>query len=621
MGQQKGVGAFKVTRCNAGFAFKHVKPGGGDPAGFKRRNQRLIIDHRTAGSVDDNRSVREKTDPFFVEQMSRFSRQRAMQRQKIADRKQAFQRFVKNCTLFGFGIQAAAIVIVNFHAKGACARSDSLADVTHADNTQSFARYLDPHQLGRRPTGPAITDHLRSFPHPPGCPQHQQQSDIGRSVGQHTRRVGDDDAAFLCRRQVDVFKANGKGRNSAHTFGQSQDDVCAKIVCNGAEETIHPTAAGQHIFDAIGIVCGVGHRFVGRVCAVGHGTREPSGYQDFFLFQHGYWPLIQTQEQVRRYTLQRVIAEQARGRQEPIFYFSLLHKEPTKVTLDPTLLSAVLAITSAFLFALSIQIQNLGLKHAEPRPAVLVNISSTVVAYWILSPFFVHASYWLTSATAIFIVVGLFRPALSVNLAMAGVKHLGPTLASGIAATNPLFAACFAVLLLGEDLTWPMAIGTLAVVVGVAISTLRPGGITRGWPLWAIGLPLGAAFSRSLGHPLTMIGLAELPSPFFAGMVSYTVSIIVVYAVFRLEGRRMPTLTRGYLWFVLSGLLNGISIYSLNTALNIGNLLTVAPIVACSPVFTILLGLFVFKKETITWQTTVTIAMVVSGVILIIINP
>jgi len=291
------------------------------------------------------------------------------------------------------------------------------------------------------------------------------------------------------------------------------------------------------------------------------------------------------------------------------------------VTLDPSLLSATLALASAFLFALSIQVQNLGLKHAEPRPGVVVNIGTTALVFWALSPLYLDSSYWLTPATALFAIVGLFRPALSVNLAVAGVKLMGPALTSGLAATNPLFAACFAILLLGEKMTWPMAVGTLAVVGGVAISAFRPGGMARGWPVWAITLPLGAAFFRALGHPLTMIGLADIPSPLFAGLISYTVSIIVVYAAFRLEGRRMPTLTRGYLWFVLSGSLNGVSIYSLNSALAGGSLLTVAPIVACSPLFTILLGHFVFRKEAITGRTVATIALVVSGVILIIVNP
>ncbi len=290
------------------------------------------------------------------------------------------------------------------------------------------------------------------------------------------------------------------------------------------------------------------------------------------------------------------------------------------MNLDPTLPPVLLAITSAFLFALSIQIQNLALRSAEQRPGVIINIGATVLAFWILSPFYVQTSYWLTPATGLFIVVGLFRPALSISLAIAGVKHMGPALASGLAATSPLFAAGFAVMLLGEEMTWAIGLGTLAVVGGVAISAFRTGGLTRGWPLWAIALPLAAAFFRALGHPMTMIGLDRIPSPLYAGLVSYTVSFIVVYAIFRGQGRRLPTLTTDYLWFALSGLLNGVAIYSLNSALAMGTLLTVAPIVACSPVFTILLGHFMFKKETITRQTLATVAMVVAGVILVIVS-
>ncbi len=281
-------------------------------------------------------------------------------------------------------------------------------------------------------------------------------------------------------------------------------------------------------------------------------------------------------------------------------------------------LPSLLALASAFLFALSIQIQNLGLGHADPRSGALVNIGTTAVVYWLLAPFFLETSYWLTSSAALFALVGLFRPALSANLAVAGVKILGPTLTSGLAATAPIFAAFFAVLLLGETLTWPLAFGTVAVVGGIAVSALRPGSIPRTWPLWALTLPLGAAFFRSVGHPIVMIGLRELPSAFFAGLVSYSVSMVVAYLAFRIQGRRMQKFTWGYGWFAVAGALNGLSVYSLITALKYGQLLSIAPIVSCSPVFTILLGYLVFKRETITWRTVATVALVVSGVVVVV---
>lgn len=287
---------------------------------------------------------------------------------------------------------------------------------------------------------------------------------------------------------------------------------------------------------------------------------------------------------------------------------------------DTTYLPSLLALASAFLFALSIQIQNLGLVHAGPRSGALVNIGSTAVIYWLLAPFFIETSYWLNPATALFALVGLFRPALSANLAVAGVKMLGPSLTSGLAAVSPIFAAAFAVLLLGEILTWPLALGTVGVVAGVAVSAFRPSGVARAWPLWALGLPLGAAFFRAIGHPIVMIGMKDLPSPFFAALVSYTVSSIVAYLVFSLQGRQMERINWGYGWFAVAGLLNGISVLSLMTALKFGKLLAVAPIVSCSPVFTIIMGYLVFKRETITWRTVATIGLVVSGVVVVVMN-
>jgi len=284
-------------------------------------------------------------------------------------------------------------------------------------------------------------------------------------------------------------------------------------------------------------------------------------------------------------------------------------------------LPALLALTSAFLFALSIQVQNLGLAHVDPRSGVLVNMAMTVLMYWVLSPFFIESSFWFTKAALLFALVGLFRPALSVNLAVAGVKLMGPTLTSGLAATAPIFAAFFAIILLDETLTLPIAIGTGGVVAGIVVTAIKPArGEPRGWPLWAMLLPLGAAFFRAVGHPITMIGFKELPDPFFAGLVSYSVSLLVSLIFFKMQRRKFVDFSWGYGWFALAGIINGISIYSLNTALKFGQLLTVAPIVACSPVFTMLMGLLLFKRETITLRMVLSIILVVSGVIIVVIQ-
>lgn len=278
------------------------------------------------------------------------------------------------------------------------------------------------------------------------------------------------------------------------------------------------------------------------------------------------------------------------------------------------------ALSSAVLFAISIQFMNLGLKHADPETGSLIHIGVTTVFYWLLSPLFVESWYWLTAATLMFCAVGLFRPVLSANLALNGVRLLGPTLTSTLAATSPLFGVIFGVSLFAEALTWPIVFGTGAIMCGLVAMTGGRGSTKTGWPMWALLLPLGAALFRAIGHVLTKFGYDEVDSAFFAALISYTVSFVVAAGAHRLRGRRVNLRVRGLGWFVLAGLVNGVSVLSVNSALKLGQIITVVPIISASPFVTLLLTLFVFRREAITWRHVVTMSLIVPGVALIAIS-
>ena len=245
-------------------------------------------------------------------------------------------------------------------------------------------------------------------------------------------------------------------------------------------------------------------------------------------------------------------------------------------------------------------------------------LGSTVL-FWLFSPWFLQLWYWTTSAVVIFALVGLFRPFLTSNLAIAGIRHLGPTLTSILASTAPVFAAFFAIVILGETLTIPLALGTITIVLAIGLLA-RKSETKSTWPIWALALPVGAAVLRALGHALTKLGLNIVPDPLFAGLVSYTVSLMIALGttvVWRKSATASLNWTPGLLWFFFGGIVNGISIWSLNTALNLGEVVKIIPIVALSPVFTLLLGLFVFRRETLTLQIVLALLLIVPGVILV----
>lgn len=277
----------------------------------------------------------------------------------------------------------------------------------------------------------------------------------------------------------------------------------------------------------------------------------------------------------------------------------------------------VLALTAAFLFALGIQFTRKGLAYTDPRTGTLISIGTAALLYWAVSPWLLERHYWLSPAVALFAAIGLFRPFLSSNLSMAGTKYLGATISSTLSSTSPLFGVALGVLLLGEHFGLDIAMGTAAIVAGVVLLGLR-GDVSRGWPWWALALPIGAALLRSVAQAFAKVGMESLPSPYFVGLVGYSVSFLVAVIDHRRRSHTLESvIKRGCAWFALTGLSYGFAILALNNALNCGRLSVVAPIIACAPLFTLLLGFTLFRERALTPRVVLAVLLVVPGVVLI----
>ncbi|MBL6954787.1 MAG: DMT family transporter [Alphaproteobacteria bacterium] len=280
----------------------------------------------------------------------------------------------------------------------------------------------------------------------------------------------------------------------------------------------------------------------------------------------------------------------------------------------------LLALTSAMLFAVSILVLHQGLRHADSETGSLIQIGATVLCYWLFAPWLVESWYWFTPAALLFALVGLFKPFLSANAALLSVHYLGPTPTSTLASTSPLFAAAFGVFFLGEHLTLPIVLGTMAIMGGSIVLAQQGGwGRHTSWPLWALSLPMAAALIRSSGDVLTKFAMLDLPSPYFAGLVSFTVSLIIALLVYGARRRSLPKFGKdhGTGWFVLAGVINGVSVYCLNVALKLGEVVVVIPLVAASPLLTLLLSVYLVRRETITRNSLLAVLLVVPGVIMI----
>jgi len=289
-------------------------------------------------------------------------------------------------------------------------------------------------------------------------------------------------------------------------------------------------------------------------------------------------------------------------------------------------LSSSLALLAAFGFATGAHVLSLAMRDLDSRTCSMINIFGSLVPYLVLAPFFVESSWWFTAGALVFASIGLFRPLFSSNLANAGNKLLGPTRQTTLSATTPLFGITMGVLFLNEKLTLPVVAGAALVVIGILIiATRKREGATGGgkpkddWPWWALLLPIGAAFFRALAQLFTKFGLLLVPSPFFAGMLSYGVSFALALGtdMMRETPVRERIRSRGTKYALIGGAINGLAILALNSALHHGKLIEVAPITACSPVFTLIMSWLIFRREKLGIRLVLAVAFVVPGVALV----
>lgn len=254
----------------------------------------------------------------------------------------------------------------------------------------------------------------------------------------------------------------------------------------------------------------------------------------------------------------------------------------------------------------------------DVRTGTIVNVATTAALLWLASPLFLVPETLWTRAALLFAIAGLIVPSLSMTLHTLSVRVIGPGITAGLTSTTPVFAMVIAVAVLGEIVTGRILVGTAIVVGGIGFIALysRKGDVS--WPLWAVLIPLGAALARGIAHNILKFGFGELPSPMTAALVTSTVSLVILLTINGARRQRFPRMGPGYYWFALLGVLNAIGLVGINTALHLGSVVVVSPLIATTPVFTMLIGWLFFRRERVTWTSFVAITIIFIGCVLIV---
>jgi drug/metabolite transporter (DMT)-like permease len=282
----------------------------------------------------------------------------------------------------------------------------------------------------------------------------------------------------------------------------------------------------------------------------------------------------------------------------------------------------IIALVSAFFFGLALVLTQFGLRSMAAIQGAAVSIPVSAVLCWGVAPFAVDFGGWDSGAAAIFAAVGLFFPATVTILTFEANRRMGPAVAGAVGNLAPLFAVLIAVTALGEALTPTMGLGVAAVVAGVVMMSLGRRNGARGWPVWALALPLLAALIRGAVQPVVKLALATWNSPFAAVAIGYAVSAAVVLGVaaVRSRGTSGAFNRHGVASFAAVGVCNVAAVFTLYAALARGPVTLVSPVVASYPLVTLAVGWVLLHGARPGPSVLLAVAATVAGIVLLLVG-
>jgi drug/metabolite transporter (DMT)-like permease len=264
----------------------------------------------------------------------------------------------------------------------------------------------------------------------------------------------------------------------------------------------------------------------------------------------------------------------------------------------------ILALITSVFYAAALVSARAGMRYSTPTTVTLVSILMQNALLWsaVFATGGVHAVP--LAGIVLFTVVGIFQ--LGVRLfAYTGVEKIGTSRSSALQSVSPLFSATLAIVVLGEQTSALIILGTFLVVLGIVLVSWKPEQQLASFRRWHLLLPVGAAFLTGMNHPIRRYVLTMANEPLFfsalMGLVSFAGFLIYLAAS---PSSQTLVWNRQPLWpFLTTGLCETFSILGIITAISLGRVVIVAPIAASYPVWSLIFAaLFLRDVEAINWK-------------------
>ncbi|MFQ5852357.1 MAG: EamA family transporter [Candidatus Binatia bacterium] len=281
----------------------------------------------------------------------------------------------------------------------------------------------------------------------------------------------------------------------------------------------------------------------------------------------------------------------------------------------------LIALFSAFSYSSVAISARLGLRHSNPLTATCVALSVRTLSLW-TAVFLTGGIPRVASlAVILFVILGVMQTATSL-LGFIGIAKIGASRSQPMRSSYPLWSAFIAITILHEEVSIAVLAGTLLVVSGIVLISWRPEGMSSTYRWWHILFPLGASFLAGIAFPVRRYALTISNEPLFFAAFLAVVSLACLAAFLFLGiGGQWPVWHRkAVLPFMMAGGFETLGALLSLIAVSVGRVVVVAPLVATSPLWTLVMA-FVFLRglELVNARTVIGTFSVVAGTIAIIV--
>ena len=276
----------------------------------------------------------------------------------------------------------------------------------------------------------------------------------------------------------------------------------------------------------------------------------------------------------------------------------------------------LLAVGSALAFSISNLTVRKALKSVSSPFGAIVTFSFATLAMWLLV-ILGHYDTPSRQGLALFGLRGLLDPGISALFVFVAFRKIGISITIPIIAASSLISTTLSVILLNESLTLAIILGTLMIMGGVALLTVKKNKVEN---IKYAGFAILGSTAIGLANVVTKFALNDSNTPVAGVAVAFSAGLafqLLAMAALK-KWKEIPLKFETAKLFALAGLVVAVAFVLMIMATALGKVSIIVPLLSTQPLFALILSfLFLRAQEKITRGVILGTAAIVTGAALL----